>query len=221
MARIKELPEFSRPREKLKEKGAAALSDAELVALILGSGTKGQDVMTLASKVAKLISQKRGSLTLEELSEVDGIGLAKASQILAGFELARRYTGTEGIRIKEAKDVLPLLSDIATKQQEYFVCISLNGANEVIQKRIVTVGLVDKTQIHPREVFADVLTDRAAAVIIAHNHPSGELKPSEADIKIHHQLAEAAKMLGIKVLDHIIVTKKGYFSFQEEGMIAN
>ncbi len=220
MARIKELPEFSRPREKLKEKGAAALSDTELVALILGSGNKGQDVMTLASKVAKLISQKRGSLSLEELSSIDGIGLAKASQILAGFELARRYTSTEGIRIKEAKDVLPLLTDIAGKQQEYFLCISLNGANEVIQKRVVTVGLVDKTQVHPREVFADVLTDRAASVIFAHNHPSGELQPSEADMKMHYQLEEAGKMLGIRVLDHIIVTKKGYLSLQEKGFVS-
>ena len=98
-------------------------------------------------------------------------------------------------------------------------CLSLNGANEVIEKRIVTVGLVNKSQVHPREVFADVITDRAAAVIFAHNHPSGELKPSDSDLKIHNQLTEAGKILGIKILDHIIVAKKGYFSFQEEGLI--
>lgn len=219
MKRIKDLPEFSRPREKLKEKGAEALSDPELIAIILGSGTRGLDVMTLASKIARLIASTKGNLSLEELSNVEGIGIAKASQILAGFELARRYMIKESKKITEAKDVLPFLSDITDKQQEYFVCISLNGANEVIEKRIVTVGLLDKSQVHPREVFADVITDRAASVILAHNHPSGELKPSDSDLKIHEQLTEAGKILGITVLDHIIVAKKGYFSFQEAGLL--
>ncbi len=97
--------------------------------------------------------------------------------------------------------------------------ISLNGANEVIEKRIVTVGLLNTCQVHPREVFADVITDRAASVILAHNHPSGELKPSDSDLKIHEQLMQAGKILGISVLAHIIVTRKGYYSFQEEGLI--
>ena len=219
MKKIKELPEFSRPREKLKEKGAEALSDTELIAILLGSGNKDHDVMTLASKVAKLLSDNNGKLTLDALSNLDGIGLAKASQILAGFELARRHIVKESIKITETKDVLPLISDISNKQQEYFICISLNGANELIEKRIVTVGLLDKSQVHPREVFADVITDRAASVIFAHNHPSGELNPSNSDLKIHEQLTEAAKILGIKVLDHIIVSKREYYSFQESGLI--
>ena len=219
MRRIKELPEFSRPREKLKEKGVQSLSDIELIAIILGSGYKEQDVMTISSKIAKLIAENKEQISLEMLSNVEGIGPAKASNILAGFELARRYIVKESIKITDAKDVLPLLNDIAGKQQEYFVCISLNGANEVIEKRIVTVGLLDKSQVHPREVFADVITDRAASVILSHNHPSGELKPSNSDLKIHEQLIEAGKILGIKVLDHIIISKKGYFSFQEEGLI--
>ena len=218
MKRIKDLPEFSRPREKLKEKGAKALSDEELIALILGSGTKGQDVRTMAAEIAKLIANKKGKVTLEELSQVDGIGLAKAAHILASFELARRYMVKETVKINEAKDVLPLLGDIASKQQEYFVCLSLNGANEVIEKRIVTVGLLDKSQVHPREVFADVITDRAASIVLAHNHPSGELKPSNSDLKIHEQLVDAGKILGIKILDHIIISKKGYYSFQEAGL---
>jgi len=219
MKRIKDIPEFSRPREKLKEKGVQALSDTELIAIILGSGIKGQDVRAIASKIARLIVDNKDKLSLETLLTVEGIGIAKASQILAGFELARRYIVKESIKIKEAKDVLPLLNGIADKKQEYFVCISLNGTNEVIEKRIVTVGLLDKTQVHPREVFADVITDRAAAVIFAHNHPSGELKPSSSDLKIHEQLTEAGKILGINVLDQIIVSKKGYYSFQEEGLI--
>jgi DNA repair protein RadC len=111
------------------------------------------------------------------------------------------------------------VADIAGKQQEYFVCISLNGANEVIEKRVVTIGLLDKNSVHPREVFADVIADRAAAIIFAHNHPSGDLQPSEADLRMHEQLTEAAKILGLRVLDHVIVTRKGYFSFQEAGLI--
>jgi len=219
MKKIKELPEFSRPREKLKEKGPQALSDTELFAIIIGSGNKGQDVMSIASGVSRLIADNKGQITLETLSKIEGIGLAKASQILAGFELARRHIVKETVKITEAKDILPLINDISGKQQEYFVCISLNGANEIIEKRIVTVGLLDKSYVHPREVFADVLTDRAASVIFAHNHPSGELKPSNSDLKIHEQLTEAAKILGIRVFDHIIVSKKRYYSFQENGLI--
>jgi len=219
MKRIKDLPEFSRPREKLKERGAKALSDAELIAAILGSGGKGLDVMLLSSRVAKAISGKKGDLSLEELTKIEGIGLAKASQILAGFELARRHIVVETVKITEAKDVLPLIGRITNKQQEYFICISLNGANEVIENRTVTVGLLDRSQVHPREVFADVITDRAASVIFAHNHPSGALEPSNSDLKIHEQLTEAGRILGIKVLDHIIISKKGYYSFQENGLV--
>ena len=219
MKRIKDLPEFSRPREKLKERGAKALSDAELIAAILGSGGKGLDVMSLSSKVAKAISGKKGDLSLEELTKIEGIGLAKASQILAGFELARRHIIVETVKINKAEDVLPLIGWITNKQQEYFICISLNGANEVIENRTVTVGLLDRSQVHPREVFADVITDRAASVIFAHNHPSGALEPSNSDLKIHEQLTEAGRILGIKVLDHIIISKKGYYSFQENGLV--
>jgi len=219
MKRIKDLPEFSRPREKLKERGAKALSDAELIAAILGSGGKGIDVMSLSSRVAKAISGKKGDLSFEELTKIKGIGIAKASQILAGFELARRHIVVETVKINKAEDVLPLIDRITNKQQEYFICISLNGANEVIENRTVTVGLLDRSQVHPREVFADVITDRAASVIFAHNHPSGALEPSNSDLKIHEQLTEAGRILGIKVLDHIIISKKGYYSFQENGLV--
>ena len=117
------------------------------------------------------------------------------------------------------RDVLPLVGDIARKQQEHFVCISLNGANEVIEKRVVTIGLLNESPVHPREVFADVIADRAAAVIFVHNHPSGELQPSESDLNIHRQLTEAGKILGIQVLDQVIVTRKGYYSFREAGLL--
>src|SRR6185369_8187279 len=216
---IKELPEHTRPREKLRERGAAALTDEELVAVILGMGTAVVDVRTMARHVVALMREHREAITLEQLVSVPGMGLAKSGQILSSFELARRYLLAESTKIQCADDVLPLLSEIRNKSQEHFVAITLNGANEVIQKRIVTVGLLNRSLVHPRDVFADVITDRAAAVIFAHNHPSGDLQPSDHDLESQRQLEEAAKIVGIRVLDHVIVSKKGYFSFQEAGLI--
>jgi DNA repair protein RadC len=216
---IKDMPGFSRPREKLKERGAESLSNEELIAVILGSGNKNQDVISLSARIAKVVADKKGILSLEDLMKVDGIGLAKACQILSGFELSRRFSSRDRVSVTEPKQILPLLSDIVNKQQEYFVCISLNGANEVIEKRLVTVGLLNNCQVHPREVFADVITDRAASVVFAHNHPSGELSPSKSDLEIQDQLSHAGKILGINILDHIIISKRGYYSFQENGLI--
>lgn len=220
MKTIKDMPEHTRPREKLREKGAAALTDEELVAAILGMGTASVDVRTIAKQVAGLIREHREDLTLEHLVSVPGMGLAKSGQILSGFELARRHLLKESVKIECADDVLPLLTDIVGKSQEHFICISLNGANEVIEKRVVTIGLLDRSLVHPRDVYADVITDHAAAVIFAHNHPSGDLQPSEVDLKTQEQLVQAAKILGIRVLDHVIVSKKGYFSFQEAGLMS-
>jgi len=213
------MPEHSRPREKLREKGVLALTDEELVAAILGMGTAGVDVRTISKQVAGLIREHREALTLDHFLAVPGMGLAKAGQILSAFELARRHLLKDAVKISCAKDLLPLLAEIAGKQQEYFLCITLNGANEVIEKRVVTIGLLDKSPVHPREVFADVIADRAASVIFAHNHPSGDLQPSQSDLQLQDQLTEAGKILGIRVLDHLIVAKKGYYSFQESGLI--
>jgi DNA repair protein RadC len=218
---IKDMPEHARPREKLREKGPKALTDEELVAAILGMGTSGVDVRTMAKQVTNLIREHKDKLSIDHLLAVSGMGLAKAAQILSAFELARRHLFKDIVKIICAPDVLPLVSDIAGKKQEHFICISLNGANEVIENRIVTIGLLNKSPVHPREVFANVIADRAAAVIFVHNHPSGELQPSESDINIHRQLTEAGKILGIQVLDHIIVTRKGHYSFKEAGLIAD
>lgn len=203
----------------MRELGVSALTNEELVSAIIGMGTAGIDVRTIARRVAELIGEHGTSLTLDHLLSVPGVGLAKACQILSGFELARRHLTRDTVKISGAQDVLPLVSDIAGKQQEHFICISLNGANEVIEKRIVTIGLLDQSQVHPREVFADVISDHAASVIFVHNHPSGSLQPSDSDRRTHQQLTEAAAILGIRVLDHIILTKKSYFSFQSAGLI--
>ena len=166
MKSIKEMPVHSRPREKLQEKGTAALTDEELVAAILGMGTAGRDVRAIARQVATLIQEKQKDLSLADLLDVPGMGLAKSAQILSAFELARRHLLKDTVKISRAQDVLPIVSDLIEKRQEHFVCISLNGANEVIEKRIVTVGLLNMSPVHPREVFADVIVDRAAAVIL-------------------------------------------------------
>jgi DNA repair protein RadC len=183
-------------------------------------GTAGIDVRTIARHVVALIREHKQSLALDHLLNVPGIGLAKASQIFSAFELARRHLLNDTVKVLIAHDVLPLIADIAAKTQEHFVCISLNGANEVIEKRVVTIGLLDQTPVHPREVFADVIADRAAAVIFAHNHPSGDPHPSDADLALQARLTEAARILGLRVLDHIIVTRKGHYSFQEAGRIS-
>jgi len=219
MKTIKDMPVHSRPREKLQEKGVEALSDEELVQAILGMGTAGRDVRAIAKQVAALIREKQKNLSLADLLDVPGMGLAKAAQILSAFELARRHLIRETVKISSAQDVLPLISDLIEKRQEHFLCISLNGANEVIEKRIVTVGLLNMSPVHPREVFADVIVDRAAAVILVHNHPSGDLQPSDADLKMHEQLTEAGNILGIRVLDQIIISRRGYLSFQEAGIM--
>jgi DNA repair protein RadC len=216
---IKDLPKLDRPREKLLARGAAALSDSELLAIIIGSGMKGVSALALAAKVLRKVDLRSNKLDLESLSRIPGMGPAKASRIIAGYELARRCMLSEGSNVREAKDVLPFVQQIRDKQQEYFVCLSLNGANEVIENRVVTVGLLNSNQVHPREVYADPLTDRAASIIVAHNHPSGTLEASPEDIALTDRLARAGKLLGVPLLDHIIVTKTGYLSLKQAGYL--
>jgi DNA repair protein RadC len=215
MKKVKEMPVFKRPREKLQEKGPKALSDKELLAILLGSGTQNQDVLTLAGKILKVLDDTSANPSLEQLQSIDGIGPAKATTILAALEFARRRIRPEGFKIGLPPDVLPLIQHMADRKQEHFLCISLNGAYEVIAVRTVSVGLVNKTQVHPREVFADPITDRATAIIVAHNHPTGNLTPSKDDTAITRQLISAGETLGIRLLDHIIFSHKGYYSFME------
>ena len=219
MKMIKDLPELDRPREKLLSKGPMALSDSELLAILIGSGMKGTNALALATKILHKVDLRSDKLDVAALEEIPGVGPAKASRIAAAFELVRRHLQREGERVREAKDVLPFVQQIRDKKQEYFVCLSLNGANEVIENRVVTVGLLDSNQVHPREVYADPLTDRAASIIVAHNHPSGTLEASPEDVALTDRLARAGKLLGIPLLDHIIVTKRGYLSLKQAGYL--
>jgi len=220
MRRMRDTPNRDRPRERLAARGPQALTDAELIALLLGRGTKKRDVREVANDVERYLKRTKGCPSYDNLLEIDGIGSAKACEIMACFELGRRYLGDDGVsghRITRPEDVLPLVAEWRDKKQEYFLCITLNGAGEVIERRTVTVGILNQSLVHPREVFSEAITDRAASVILVHNHPSGTLEPSTQDIGITRQLMEAGSILGIRVLDHIIVTKKSHASLRELG----
>lgn len=219
MKKLRDLPLEERPREKLLKKGAESLSDQELMAIILGKGSKKNDVLSLAKQLIKTIDQNGIKVEANEILDIDGIGEAKATTIAAAFEFVRRRIKPEGLKIKFPVDVLPLILHYGDRKQEHFLCISINGANEVMNIRVVTIGLINKSQVHPREVFADVLAERASAVIIAHNHPVGDLKPSNEDIAVTKRIKEAATILGISLLDHIIFNNKGYYSFVEHDEI--
>jgi len=216
MKKISEIPKHDRPREKMQQKGAEALTDQELLAILLGSGTKDSDVLVVAGRILKVLDGSK-ELSLDELKKVEGVGPAKATLIVAALEFARRRIRPEGLKISFPADVLPLIQHYADRKQEHFLCVSINGANEVIKSRVVSVGLVNRTQVHPREVFANPITDRASAIIVAHNHPAGGLTPSIEDIEITKQLKAAGETLGIRLLDHIIFNQKGYYSFLEHG----
>lgn len=217
--RIEQIPKQDRPREKLLAKGAGALSDEELIAVLLGKGTSKMDVMTLSGKVARIMDEKGFGVRVEDLTGLAGVGCAKAALILAAMEYARRRIKPEGLKITTSADVLPLIRHFADRKQEHFLSITINGANEVLNVRVVSIGLVDRSPVHPREVFADALADRASGIIVVHNHPTGGLEPSQADRDITLQLQQAARVLGIEFLDHIIFNRGGYYSFLESGKL--
>ncbi|MEI6208568.1 MAG: DNA repair protein RadC [Desulfuromonadales bacterium] len=216
---MSQIPKHDRPREKLVAKGSRALSDQELLAILLGKGTPQMDVMTLATKVARVIDDKGLDVRVEDLTSFDGVGEAKATLILAAIEFARRRIKPEGVKITTPSDVLPLIRHFADRKQEHFLSITVNGANEVLNVRVVSIGLVDRTPVHPREVFADVVADRASGIIVAHNHPAGSLEPSSSDVEATRQLRQAGEIMGIQLLDHIIFNRSGYFSFLESGKL--
>ena len=202
-----------RPREKLQARGAEALSDYELLMAIIGSGTAQADVTKIARDVRKLIIERGSQLSYEDLLSIKSLGPAKATQIMAGFELWRRqFEVSERPIIDSPEKAAEQLSDIRDKKQEYFVCLTLDGANRLIAKRIITIGTLTASLVHPREVFADAISDRAASIIVAHNHPSGNTEPSQADSDVTERLKEAGLILGVQLEDHLIVTSKSYLS---------
>lgn len=222
MKQIKDLYEKDKPREKLLLKGAPALSNRELIALILGSGGKNNPLMSIAKKIENLLEeQKLEALDINKLSAIPGVGESKSCQILAAFELAKRfYIESDKPIIKTPKDLLPLLKDYAEKKQEHFLTITLDGSKRVINVHLTFIGTLNYAPLHPREVFAAACTDHAASIIVAHNHPSGCITPSNEDKLVTKQLREAGFMMGIELLDHIIFTKGNvFFSFAGNGIL--
>jgi len=201
------------PREKLAKYGASSLSDAELLHLLIGSGNKQVSAEETAKQILKLLKDKGSSVTYTELSSIKGMGIAKTSEIIALFELGRRYLmPADRPVIANTDDAVACLGNIKDKKQEYFVVLTLDGANRLISNTVVFQGTLNQSLVHPREIFAKAIEDRAASIIIAHNHPSGCVEPTTDDIEITSKLKEAGRLLGIKVQEHIVVSKTAYRS---------
>ncbi|QQO09040.1 RadC family protein [Breznakiella homolactica] len=216
-----ELPEEERPRERLLNQGPCALSDRELLAVILNAGIKGKNVFTLARELQDRLDREKEIPSVRDLAAITGMGESKACTIAAMLEFGRRRWGPSGIRITHPTDAFNVIRHYGNRRQEHFMCLSLNGAHEVMAVRIVTIGLVNRTIVHPREVYSDPILDRASAVIVAHNHPSGHLQPSQEDEDITVRLQAAADILGIRFLDHLIFSGNSYFSFSQDGRIGS
>jgi DNA repair protein RadC len=207
------------PREKAFQYGISVLSDSELLKILIGSGQKGRPVEKIAGDLLVLLDGEQDFPEMRTMMAVKGVGMARSTLIAAALEFSRRRYLSGGKKITQPGDVYPLLLHMADRPQEYFFSLSLNGAHEHIKTRQVSQGLVNRTVVHPREVFAGPLQDRSAAVVVAHNHPSGNLEPSREDREITRRLKDAGEILGIPVLDHIIFSSRGFFSFLEEGLL--
>lgn len=221
---IHDLPKEERPRERLVKFGEQALSAQELLQLILGRGVAGESVAVMAQKLLTQFGslQKLAEASIEELSSIKGIGLAKAAQIKAAFELGNRlFNQTPAYKSKELTNPESVYKLVRAKlkdfNKEHFYLISLNSRNYSISE--VSIGTLNANLVHPREVFGDAIKSKAASVILAHNHPSGDPDPSEDDLVITRRLVEAGKIMGIEINDHVIVTQNGFFSFRDKKLI--
>ena len=223
MAKIKDLPEADRPREKLIKKGSQNLKDEELLAILLRTGREGKNVLEVAKQILRKYSKKRlFKMKYEDLSKIKGIGPAKACIILASQELVKRALKIQdsGLPIVQSiNDVILQVGYIREKTREHFVAIYLNARNELLFRKHIFIGTLNASLVHPREIFSEALRHNAASVILVHNHPSGDPEPSEDDLEITKRILEAGKIMGIDVLDHIIITKNKVFSFKEKKLI--
>jgi DNA repair protein RadC len=220
---IRDLPSIDRPREKLKQKGVQNLKDVELLAILLGTGYQGKNVLQLAQSIlAKYPRKKFLSLTYDQLIKIKGISSAKACAILAAAELTKRVLKVRDETlpiIKSVKDVIAQAVYMRDKTREHLMVIYLNARNEMIFKKPMFVGTLNANLVHPREIFAEALRRNAASIILVHNHPSGDPEPSEDDLTITKRITEAGKIMGIDVLDHVIITKNKVFSFKEKKLL--
>lgn len=218
--RIKDTPKIDRPQEKLVKYGTKKLSDAELLAIILRTGTKELNVVELAKQILKITKSKISQMTFEKLKEIKGIGSTKACQIIASLELSNRLLHEEASpQLVSPESVFASLEEIRESRKEHLIVIYLDVRNREIHREIISIGTLIANLIHPREIFEPAVRKLAASLIMVHNHPSGDIEPSVEDIKITKQLVEAGKIMGIQVIDHLIVTKGSFYSFEEHGQL--
>jgi len=222
--KIKDLPLVDRPREKLKAKGPQNLKDPELLAILLGTGYQGKNVLQLARFIlSKYKGSKLISTDYNELVKIKGISQAKACTILAAVELTKRalkHKDDDTLPIiKSAKDVVAQSFYMRKRTREHFLVLFLNARNEMIFSRPMFVGTLNANLVHPREIFEEAVRQNAASIILVHNHPSGGARPSKDDMSITKTLVKAGQIMGIEVLDHVIIAKNRFFSFKEKKMI--
>ncbi len=219
MSKIKDIPKIDRPRERYLQKGADALSKSDLLAILLGSGIKGKNVRLVSENIIRKYGKKFLSITVDELMEIPGIGQTKALQITSAISLVKRFYEENEINetvVKNSQDVLTLTYDLRNMKKEHLVCLYLNARNVLLKKEIISIGIIDKTLLHPREIFYPAIELNAASVILIHNHPSGDSMPSDEDIKFVEKLTQAGEIMGIPVIDFVIISSKGDCSFYEK-----
>ena len=199
------------------------MKDSELLAILLRTGKAGKNVIEIASQILSKYSKKRLlQMTYDDLSKISGIDSAKATTLLAAFELSKRALEVNDTNlpvINNAKDAVAQLSDMRDLKKEHFMALYLNAKNQLVHKETISMGTLNANLVHPREVFEPALKYSAAQIIAAHNHPSGDPKPSEDDLEVTKRLTEAGKMMGIEIMDHVIVSKNSHFSFKEEKLL--
>ncbi|MHC1578180.1 MAG: RadC family protein [Dehalococcoidia bacterium] len=222
---VHDLPLGERPRERLFKLGSEALSAQEILALILGRGVKGESVIETSHKLLSRFGSLKGvaNASVEELTQTNGIGPAKAAQIKAALELGKRLEGDASEKprplLKSPEDVAAVVrSQLKGKKKEHFLVLCLDTRNRLINHKLVSMGSLDTSIVHPREVFKEAVSSCAASVIFAHNHPSGDPEPSREDIELTKRLAKAGEIIGIDVLDHIIVCDKSYLSLKAKNL---
>jgi DNA repair protein RadC len=219
---IKDLPQHERPREKLMAKGAENLKDKELLAILLRTGHQGKNAVEVAEYILRKYTKKKlTTLSYQDIVKIVGIDSGKACALLSAFELSKRALDKEDNSlpvIKTAKDAVDHLQNIRDKQKEHLVALFLNARQQLIHRETISVGTLDANLVHPREVFYPAVQNPVSGVIVAHNHPSGDLSPSSEDKDITDRLKQAGEILGIDLIDHIIVSKEGYKSMKEENI---
>lgn len=221
MARIKDLPNVDRPREKLLKYGTDKLSTTELLAIILRSGIKGTNVIELAKSIIKKFSAKDlQNISIKDLKSIKGLGDTKAIEILASIEFGKRILqNNTKIKVLSPQDIFNSFKYLQTSKKENFISLYLDTKNQEICREIISVGTLNASLVHPREVFEPAVRNLACSLILIHNHPSGNCEPSEEDILVTKNLVKSGKIMGIEISDHVIIGNPEYFSFSQKGLI--